>query len=194
MGFAQRDILAKGKTPMDDLQHTIGTIIRRERRARALTLKELAERSIISVVYLGEIERGKKYPSPIVLERLAKGLELDTSDLLELIADELRGVRQPALARPIGFLAGQRAASASPDRRQVVSSERAAVVEAPSASGDERAVSLVEQALNSVEEIDAHDALDLLDIQAMYTTDVPTGPTHGNTTTPLMALLGALVA
>ena len=88
---------------MDDLQQTLGAIIRRERRERDLTLKELAERSIISVVYLGEIERGKKYPSPVVLERLAKGLDLETPDLLELIADELRGARQPALARPIGF-------------------------------------------------------------------------------------------
>ena len=88
---------------MDDLQQTLGAIIRRERRERDLTLKDLAERSIISVVYLGEIERGKKFPSPVVLERLASGLDLETPDLLELIADELRGARQPALARPIGF-------------------------------------------------------------------------------------------
>ena len=88
---------------MDDLQQTVGAIIRRERRERDLTLKELAERAIISVVYLGEIERGKKFPSSVVLERLAKGLDLDTPDLLELIADELRGARQPALTRPIGF-------------------------------------------------------------------------------------------
>jgi len=88
---------------MDDLQQTLGAIIRRERRERDLTLKELAERSIISVVYLGEIERGKKYPSPVVLERLAKGLDLETPDLLEIIADKLRAARQPALSRPIGF-------------------------------------------------------------------------------------------
>lgn len=88
---------------MDDLQQTLGAIIRRERRERDLTLKDLAERSIISVVYLGEIERGKKFPSPVVLERLANGLDLETPDLLELIADELRGARQPALSRPIGF-------------------------------------------------------------------------------------------
>ena len=88
---------------MEDLQETVGTVIRRERRERNLTLKELAERSIISVVYLGEIERGKKYPSPIVLERLAAGLDLDVPDLLEMIADELRGIRQPAIARPFGF-------------------------------------------------------------------------------------------
>jgi transcriptional regulator with XRE-family HTH domain len=86
---------------MADLQETIGTVIRRERRALGLTLKELAERAAVSVVYLGEIERGKKYPSALVLERVASALELTVPDLLEGVADELRGVRQPTMA--IGF-------------------------------------------------------------------------------------------
>lgn len=76
---------------MDDLQAAVGTVVRRERRERGLTLKQLAARAILSVVYLGEIERGKKYPSPVTLERLADALELSTPDLLELIALELRG-------------------------------------------------------------------------------------------------------
>lgn len=87
---------------MADLQQTIGTVIRRERRERHLTLKALAERAIVSVVYLGEIERGKKYPSPIVLERLAGALDMGVSDLLECVAWELRGEAQPTL-RAIGF-------------------------------------------------------------------------------------------
>src|SRR5262249_30365588 len=86
---------------------TIGAVVRRERRERNLTLRDLAERSILSVVYLGEIERGKKYPSALVLERLAKGLDISVSDLLELFADELRGVRQPVMTRAIGFAAPQ---------------------------------------------------------------------------------------
>jgi transcriptional regulator with XRE-family HTH domain len=87
---------------MADLQRTVGEVVRRERRERRLTLKHLAERAIISVVYLGEIERGKKYPSPVVLERLAGALELDVSDLLELVAAEMRGP-QPQMLRAIGF-------------------------------------------------------------------------------------------
>ncbi len=89
---------------MDDLQSAVGAVIRRERRERELTLKELATRAIISVVYLGEIERGKKYPSPVTLERLADALDLTTSDLLERIAVELRGVEQPVETPRIGFL------------------------------------------------------------------------------------------
>ena len=90
---------------MADLQETIGTVIRHMRQEGGLTLKELADRAILSVVYLGEIERGKKYPSALVLERLASALDLTVPDLLERVADELRGVAQPQmLAAPaIGF-------------------------------------------------------------------------------------------
>jgi len=87
---------------MPDLQQTMGVVVRRERRERRLTLKELAERSALSVVYLGEVERGKKYPSASVLERLAAALDLETPDLLELVADELRGPREQVV-NAIGF-------------------------------------------------------------------------------------------
>ena len=88
---------------MADLQHTVGAVIRRERRERGLTLKALAERSALSVVYLGEIERGKKYPSAQVLEQLAKALELGLAELLDLVADELRGVAGPSATSAMGF-------------------------------------------------------------------------------------------
>ena len=88
---------------MADLQHTVGAVIRRERRERRLTLKVLAERSALSVVYLGEIERGKKYPSAQVLEQLAKAIELDLAELLELVADELRGMALPSATSAMGF-------------------------------------------------------------------------------------------
>ena len=88
---------------MADLQRTMGTIIRRMRQERELTLKTLAARAGLSVVYLGEIERGKKYPSAPVLERLAAALALELSDVLELVADELRAAAQPADTHAIGF-------------------------------------------------------------------------------------------
>ena len=86
---------------MIDLQRTMGAVIRRERRQRQLTRGDLAERSAISLVYLGEIERGKKYPSALVLERLTKSLDLSVPDLLEYVAEEMRGVALPQMA--IGF-------------------------------------------------------------------------------------------
>ncbi len=108
---------------MADLQETMGAVIRRERRAQGLTLKGLAERSALSVVYLGEVERGKKYPSALVLERLAEALGLTAADLLELVADALRGadgVDQPPVTQAIGFtLPGQQAAPHATVRRMV---------------------------------------------------------------------------
>jgi transcriptional regulator with XRE-family HTH domain len=89
---------------MADLQETMGTSIRRARRERRLTLRELADRSALSLVYLGEIERGKKYPSARVLEELARALDMDISDLLDLVAQELRATVAPVLApQPAGI-------------------------------------------------------------------------------------------
>jgi transcriptional regulator with XRE-family HTH domain len=88
---------------MADLQQTLGAVLRRERRERGLTLRDLAARAALSVVYLGEIERGAKYPSASVLEKLAEALELDLPDLLELLADALRGERPAVTTQAIGF-------------------------------------------------------------------------------------------
>jgi transcriptional regulator with XRE-family HTH domain len=106
---------------MADLQETMGTVIRRERRAQGLTLKELAARAALSVVYLGEVERGKKYPSALVLERLAEALGLTVADLLEHVADTLRGEDHAAApVQAIGFtLPGQKAAPHATVRRMV---------------------------------------------------------------------------
>lgn len=104
---------------MDDLQSAVGTVVRRERRARGLTLKELASRAIVSVVYLGEIERGKKYPSPVVLQRLASALDMATPDLLVLIALTLRG-EERVVTRAIGFTAPSASESVTPGAGRVV--------------------------------------------------------------------------
>src|SRR5438045_9333328 len=88
---------------MPDLQEAMGKVIRAERRRQQLPLKELAERSAISVPYLGEVERGKKYPSALVLERLAQALEIEAAAFLEAAAAELRGDRPLPRIDAIGF-------------------------------------------------------------------------------------------
>jgi transcriptional regulator with XRE-family HTH domain len=104
---------------MADLQETVGQVIRRERKERHLTLKELADRAALSEVYLGEVERGKKYPSSTVLERLALSLDIPLPDLLEMVADELRGPQEAPLASAIGFLQPEEAAPRISIRRIV---------------------------------------------------------------------------
>ena len=87
---------------MADLQETLGAVIREERRNRRRTMKWLAEKAGLSLVYLGEIERGKKYPSALVLERVAWALDLPVAGLLELVAADLRRIAQPVLVEAVG--------------------------------------------------------------------------------------------
>jgi transcriptional regulator with XRE-family HTH domain len=88
---------------MSGLEEIIGRVIRRERQDRQLTIKELGDKAGLSEIYVGEIERGQKYPSSKVLESLAKALDLDMADLLELMAEEIRFERQPEAVNTIGF-------------------------------------------------------------------------------------------
>jgi transcriptional regulator with XRE-family HTH domain len=76
-------------------------------------MKELGEKAGLSEIYIGEIERGQKYPSSKVLESLAQALDLDIADLLQLVAEEIRFERQPQQVNAIGFTVGQ-------PRRQVM--------------------------------------------------------------------------
>ena len=88
---------------MDDLQEIMGRVIRRERQDRRLTIKELGEKAGLSEIYVGEIERGQKYPSAKVLESIAAALDLGIADLLELTAEEIRREREPQMTTAIGF-------------------------------------------------------------------------------------------
>ncbi|MGZ3610534.1 MAG: helix-turn-helix domain-containing protein [Ktedonobacteraceae bacterium] len=89
---------------MAELEEIIGKVIRRERQDRRLTIKELGDKAGLSEIYVGEIERGQKYPSSNVLESLARALELDMADLLELMAEQIRFERQPESVNSIGFI------------------------------------------------------------------------------------------
>ena len=86
-----------------DLQEIMGRVIRRERQERRMTIKELGEKAGLSEIYVGEIERGQKYPSSRVLESIAEALGMDIADLLELVAEEIRYEREPQQVNAIGF-------------------------------------------------------------------------------------------
>ena len=92
---------------MADLQEVVGRVIRQERQARDLTIKELGSKAGLSEIYVGEIERGQKYPSAKVLESLASALGLDIAELLELMAEGIRREREPQITSVIGFTVPQ---------------------------------------------------------------------------------------
>jgi transcriptional regulator with XRE-family HTH domain len=56
--------------------------MKRQRAQLAISQMELAERAGISAGYVGEIEMGRKFPTPEVLERLADALEVRPFRLL----------------------------------------------------------------------------------------------------------------
>ncbi len=100
-----------------DLQEIMGRVIRRERQDRRMTIKELGAKAGLSEIYMGEIERGQKYPSSRVLESIAQALDMDIADLLELVAEEIRYEREPEKLCVIGFTQPNR--SGQPTRQVV---------------------------------------------------------------------------
>ena len=61
-----------------------GRIIKQQRIAAGLTLRELSARSGVSSSHLGRIERGERYPSARILQRMAKPLGFEESELFAL--------------------------------------------------------------------------------------------------------------
>jgi transcriptional regulator with XRE-family HTH domain len=80
-----------------------GSVIRRYRRWRGLSRRQLSDRAGLSTVYLGEIERGEKDPSSHSLALVAEALGVPLAELyvrvathLDMRADE-EDTPQPAL-------------------------------------------------------------------------------------------------
>lgn len=67
----------------------VGRVLRRERVARGLRLRDVAERARVSVPYLSELERGRKEASSEVLAAVADALGLRLVGLLALTQAEL---------------------------------------------------------------------------------------------------------
>ncbi len=61
---------------------TIGDNIRKYRKKKSLTQKELGDIVKISNTYLSDMEIGRTNPSIKTLKRIAKGLEISYVDLL----------------------------------------------------------------------------------------------------------------
>lgn len=65
-----------------DLQDRVGLNIQALRRAKRLSQEELAHRAKIHQTYLSGVEGGKRNPSLLVLERIAKALGIDPEELV----------------------------------------------------------------------------------------------------------------
>lgn len=72
-----------------DAQALFGSRIRSIREAAGLSREIAAERSDINANYLGEIERGEKWPSIEVIQRLARVLLVSPSALFDFESEEV---------------------------------------------------------------------------------------------------------
>lgn len=69
-----------------DDSKTLGTYLRSLREAKALTLRDVEEKSGISNAFVSQIESGKvKHPSPIMLHKLAEIYAVPYEGLLERV-------------------------------------------------------------------------------------------------------------
>lgn len=67
---------------MEDIRTRFGKHLRKIRESKGLTQEGLADLAGMHFTYIGQIERGKRNPSLINLERLAKALKIDAGKLL----------------------------------------------------------------------------------------------------------------
>ena len=68
----------------ENLRFIMGFKLKQFRLEKGLTLKELAEETNLSISYLSEIEKGKKYPKPEKIFQLAQSLGVSFDDLVSL--------------------------------------------------------------------------------------------------------------
>ncbi|MCJ2098900.1 helix-turn-helix transcriptional regulator [Methylobacterium sp. E-046] len=65
-----------------DVRVRVGLNVLDLRRGRNLTQEEVAHRAEIHQTYLSDVERGKRNPSILVLNRIAAALSVDVEELL----------------------------------------------------------------------------------------------------------------
>jgi hypothetical protein len=75
----------------ENLRFILGLKLRTLRHDHGASLKTIADRSGLSVSYLSEIEKGRKYPKPDKLLDLAEALEVNYDDLVSLHVDDKLG-------------------------------------------------------------------------------------------------------
>jgi transcriptional regulator with XRE-family HTH domain len=65
-----------------DFQTALGEVIRTKRLANGMTLRSLSADGYLALGYLSELERGHKCPSSSVIDAIANGLGMESSDLI----------------------------------------------------------------------------------------------------------------
>ena len=91
----QGGIVTALDSAIDRQAERIGTRIRALRRARGLTLVQLAARAELSHPFLSQLERGRARPSMVSLEKIARALGSSQLELIAAAEDESEIETQP---------------------------------------------------------------------------------------------------
>ena len=84
----------------------IGGIIKQQRIGIPLTLQELSAKANVSASHLGRIERGERFPSAHILQKIAVPLGFEENELFTLAG--YLSAKSPMIAeRPSGYTGGQ---------------------------------------------------------------------------------------
>jgi transcriptional regulator with XRE-family HTH domain len=67
----------------EEIKASLGQNIKNLRSHRQYSQAELAEKADISIIYLSNIERGKKFPKPAILSQIAEGLDVEIYELFK---------------------------------------------------------------------------------------------------------------
>ncbi|MCQ2800655.1 MAG: helix-turn-helix transcriptional regulator [Bacilli bacterium] len=72
---------------MMTINKQLGYLIRYLREEKGLTIEQLALEAEVNRNYLGDLERGTRNPTILVLSKIAKGLGITLSNLFENIKE-----------------------------------------------------------------------------------------------------------
>ena len=69
---------------VNNYSESLGSALKQQRISLSLTMRELAANSSVSASHLGRIERGERFPSAHILQKIAKPLGFDENELFML--------------------------------------------------------------------------------------------------------------
>lgn len=84
----------------------LGGIIKQQRISLPMTLQELAAKSGVSASHLGRIERGERFPSAHILQKIAKPLGFEEDELFTLAG--YLSPQSPVIAEKAPAYSGER--------------------------------------------------------------------------------------
>jgi len=90
----------------NDNGNNLGRILKQRRVMIPLTLRKLATISDTSPSHLGRVERGERFPSALILRKMAKPLGFEESELFSLagyLSSRPTGIEE----RNAGYISGQ---------------------------------------------------------------------------------------